>query len=76
MIIKDMPAIDAAINGESWEWLRENLPVLAGAVSLEIKNGATADDVRLYVMRRTQRPALAMRCSQAAAHLIRQRQEQ
>lgn len=71
MIIKEMPAIDAAIQAESWEWLSDNLPLLADAVQKEVARGASPDQVRQYVLRRVGlgREALALRCSQAAAHL-------
>ena len=70
MIIKDLPALDAAINEESWLWLQDCLPSLADALAKEVIRGAGADDIRRHVLRKTHRHALSMRCSQAAAHLI------
>ena len=69
MIQRDMPTIDAAINEESFDWLHDNAPILANAVAEEVKRGASATDVRRHVMVKTYRPALALRCEQAAAYL-------
>ena len=69
MIIHELPAIDAAIDEESWEWLQDALPALAMALATEVRRGVGAEEIRRHVMQRTQRPALAMRCSQAAQHL-------
>lgn len=70
MIIRDLPAIDAAINEESWLWLQGCLPSLAAALATKVMRGAGADKFRRHVIYRTQREALAIRCSQAATHLI------
>ena len=69
MIIHELPAIDAAIDEESWDWLQDVLPSMAMAVATEVRRGVGADEIHRHVMQRTQRPALAMRCSQAAQHL-------
>jgi hypothetical protein len=68
-ITRDMPKLSAALDQESWEWLRDNLPELEEAVATEVKRGAKPVDVRLFVMRHTQRHALALRCEQAARYL-------
>jgi hypothetical protein len=73
MIIKELPTIDSAINEESWHWLQDCLPALAAAVASEVARGASADEIRRHVFRRTHRHALAMRCSQAVEYLIRNR---
>lgn len=70
MITRDFLEIDAAINEESWDWLQDCLPAMASAISKEVKLGADADEIRRHIFRRTLRPALAMRCSQAAGYLI------
>ena len=74
MILREMPAIDAAINEESWGWLQDYVPVMAQAVAEEVKRNASPDDIRRHVMKQTQgqRPALAARCGQAAAYLARE----
>lgn len=68
--MKDLPAIGAAINEESWEWLRDQIPQLAEGVSTEVGRGATPEQVRVYVLDRTERRELALRCEQAARHLM------
>lgn len=65
----ELPALESAINAESWDWLCDNLPVLAQALQKEIENGASPEDVRFFIMKQTQREALAMRLEQAAKHL-------
>ena len=69
MIIHELPAIDAAIDEESWDWLQDNLPMMASAVQIEVRKNVSAEEIRRHIMRKTFRPALAMRCSQAAQHL-------
>ena len=71
----DFPDLDAAIDAEAWQWLKDAAPVYADAVALEVQRGHTAADIRQRFMRLTQRPALALRLEQAARHLRRQRQE-
>ena len=69
------PDLDAAIDAESWQWLKDAAPAYADAVAAEVKRRHTAADIRQRFMRLTQRPALALRLEQAARHLQRQRQE-
>jgi len=38
---RDLPALGAAINRESYEWLTDNLPWLADALRSEVSSGAT-----------------------------------
>lgn len=47
---------------------------LARALQAEVNRGATADDIRRFVMRYTGRPALAARMEQAAAWLSKESQ--
>jgi len=69
-IIKDMPAVEAAINEESWEWLVDNVPVLADAIHAEITTrNATSIMIKRFVMQATQRDRLAARCYQAACYI-------
>lgn len=65
----DMPAIDAAINQESLDWLWDNSPELASAIQKEIKKGRSPEQVRRHVLNQVgpHRSALAWRCYQAAA---------
>jgi len=75
MIDRQLPALKAALNAQSWQWLQEAAPVYADAVTAEVKRGHAPGDIRQRFMRLTQRPALALRLEQAARHLRRQRQE-
>lgn len=69
MILRDLTHLEAAINEESWEWLVETAPGMAEALRRQVAEGAGPEEVRRYAMRLTQRPALALRLRQAAAHL-------
>lgn len=69
MIHRTLDTLATALNAESWHWLQDNNIVLARALESEVKSGATADDIRRFVLRHTGRPALAARCEQAAAYL-------
>ena len=70
--IIDYPDLDAAIDAESWTWLRDAAPVYADAVAAEVRRGHKPGDIRQRFMRLTQRPALALRLEQAARHLQRE----
>ena len=72
MITKQLPHLEAAVAEESWQWLRDNAPVYADALQQEIANKATPDEIHYFVMRATQRPAIALRLKQAAAYLAGQ----
>lgn len=75
MILVEMPEIEAAIAEESWEWLQDNAPKLATAVRAEAARGRTPEQVRRFVLAKVglHRLALAVRCEQAAAHLVAER---
>ena len=75
MIDRQLPALKAALNAQSWQWLNEELPAVADALAAEVKSGATADELRRFTMRYTGRAPLAARVEQAAAHLAAQRME-
>ena len=66
------PDLDAAIDAESWQWLKDAAPAYADAVAAEVKRGHAPGDIRQRFMRLTQRPALALRLEQAARHLARE----
>lgn len=68
---KKLNVLTDALDMESWEWLQDNLPAIAGAVSAEVENGATAEDVKRTVNTHTTRYALSLRCEQAARYLVR-----
>ena len=69
MIPREMPTLEAAINKESYEWLLDNAEGYATAVDHEVAAGATPDQVYRFVVSRTGRIEIALRCKQAAAHL-------
>lgn len=76
MIMQSMPYLEASINEESYEYLVENNPKLAHAVAQEVRhNNASPEAIRRFVMRYAQRPNLALRLEQAAAHLVAQAAE-
>jgi len=66
----ELTAIGSALNAISWEWLNDNHPELAMAIEVEVDRGATPYAIRRYVVQRTQRIELALRCEQAASHLV------
>lgn len=68
-IVRSMPALDAAIDAESYQFLSDNFPELVDAIQAEVARGALPADVGRYVARKTQRPALALRVEQAARHV-------
>ena len=59
-----------AINQESAEWLANNNPVYYDAIAADIELGATPDEIYRYVVRETSRNEIALRCRQAAAHMV------
>ncbi len=65
-----LSTIGSALDAISWEWLNDNHPQLAEAIETEVARGATPDIIRRYVVQRTQRIELALRCEQAALHLV------
>lgn len=69
MITRSFSDLAQALNYESWLWLEENNIVLARVLQSEVARGATADDIRRFVLRHTGRAALAARMEQAAAYL-------
>lgn len=75
MIHRDLNTLATALNAESWHWLQENNVAMARALQSEVERGATADEIRRFVMRHTGRAALAARMEQAAAYLQTQAAE-
>lgn len=68
-IIRTMPALQAAIDEESFEFVMEHFPALGEAVAAEVSKGALPEEIGRFVARLTNRPALALRLEQAARHL-------
>lgn len=69
IITRDLNTLRAALNAQSWNWLQDDNIELARAVQTEVRHGATAADIRRFVLNHTGRPALAARCEQAAEYL-------
>jgi hypothetical protein len=63
---RKMERLGEALDAASLQWLNDNHPELAGALEHEVAIGARPEEVRRYVMQRTQRQELALRCEQAA----------
>jgi len=71
-VYRELPFLAAAINAESWQWLQDNAPPLADALAAEVRQGATAEQVRQFAMRATGRVEISRRLEQAATHLAGQ----
>ena len=67
----DLSEVEAAIDQESANWLEEANSALYNAVAAGVRRGATPAQIRRFVMHRCGREALALRCEQAARHLVR-----
>lgn len=62
----DFSTIGEALDEISWYWISDNYPQLAEAIQTEVKRGARPEAIRRFVMKRTERLELALRCEQAA----------
>ena len=60
-----------ALDAESYLWLNDNRPDLAGAIDLAVDRGVEPIEVRRFVMRQTSRLEIALRCEQYARHALR-----
>lgn len=69
MYTRELTTLGEALDEIDWQWLSDTHPRLAEALETEIELGADPDQVRRFVMQRTQRKELALRCEQAARHL-------
>ena len=67
---RKMRAIGEALDEISWDWLEELYPGLAEAIEGEMGRGASPAEVKRFVMGRTYRTELALRCEQAARHVV------
>lgn len=63
--------VSVAIDAESFQWLNDNRPDLAGAIDQAVDRGIKPIEVRRFVMRQTVRIELALRCEQYARHAWR-----
>lgn len=67
------PAATAlALDKYSHEWLSSNYPDLVTAIEIDMTRGATPQGIRFLVQQRVgpDRESLALRCEQAARHMM------
>ena len=72
---RKMEQIGNALDEISWEWLDEQYPGLAEAIEGEMRRGASPAEIKRFVVGRTYRVELALRCEQAARHVARGSEE-
>ena len=60
-MIRELPALAAALNRQSYEYLLDELPGIADALAVEVSRGATAVELRRFTERYTSRPRRAGR---------------
>jgi hypothetical protein len=59
------------LDRESYEWLTSHQPDIVDAIESEVDDGNAPGDIKLMVLRMTQRQELALRCYMAARHYKR-----
>lgn len=64
-----MERLGRALDRESYEWLASHAPDILEAVEAEVNAGRTPEQIRIFVIRRTSREEIALRCEMAAKHL-------
>lgn len=67
--IAKMPALQAALDRESYEWLAMNAPAILDALETEIAQGRSPEQVYLWVLGEYGRDELAQRLRQAARNM-------
>lgn len=68
--IMAMPTLQMALDAESYEYLAGNAPTILNAVEREVIGGRTPKQIKLFVLRQTGRAEIALRCEQAARHVL------
>lgn len=68
MAVKEMERLGKVLDAESYEWLASMHSEILEAVEAEVSAGSTPDQIRYFVLLRTGRPELAIRCQAAARH--------
>lgn len=70
--IKKMQSLGEVLDAESYQWLASNHPDILEAIETEInnENGVTPEQIRYFVLIRTGRQELAVRCQAAARHAM------
>lgn len=69
MQVGTMDRLGKALDRESYEWLASHAPDILEAVEAEVNADRKPEEIRLFVIRRTGRIEIALRCEQAAKHL-------
>jgi len=68
----DLSGLSAVLDRRSYEWLGDEDAELLNAIEIAVVgNGAGAGEIRRHVLQVTGRPAIALRCEQAARHIAR-----
>lgn len=67
-----MELLTKALDKESYEWLIGHLPDIAEAIEIEVTAGHKPGEIKLFVLSRTGRLELALRCEQAARYILQQ----
>ena len=71
--LPEMPALEEALEEDSWSWLETNAPKLAAAVREEVGRGVTPEAM-MWLVREHERPKLATVVFYAARFLVRGRE--
>lgn len=72
---RKMVKVGEALDAISWDWLEELYPGLAEAIEGEMVKGASPAEIKRFVLARTYRVELALRCEQAARYVLQQQAE-
>jgi hypothetical protein len=62
--------LSKALDEISYEWLMAQHPGLVAAIEAELSRGVTPPRIKQRVLLHTQRLELALRCEQAARHMM------
>lgn len=65
-----VPQLDRAIFQDAWDFLNSEAPYYAECVAEAVSAGHSPDAIYGYMIRNTMRPQIALRCKQAAQHLL------
>jgi len=69
---KPMEALGVALDAASFDWMVEQYPDIAAAIEQSLARGATPAQVKRFVLAKTGRLELALRCEQCARHAARE----
>lgn len=65
-----MPDLQVALDAESYEWMAANNPDILRAIEREVRAGHEPRSIRQFVLVQTSRWEIALRCEQAARHIL------